>query len=445
VISLLIGLINQHAVKRVLIIAPVSVLPSWQRELEEHLKPVVKNSSISVINSEMTKGKRIDILNIVFSKKIVSIVVSSHQLVANMVDNFAEDQWDYVVLDEGHVIKNPKTKLYIAMNQLRARHRLLLTGTPIQNKLIEFWTLMNWATFGKTFGTLKEFNMRIAEPISKGQDPKALETQLEAASEATKLLMRLSKPVFLQRKKSEQPKDALQLPPKTEIVLWIALASEQRQVYDLYLQSSAYNNAFERSTYPVEVVTYFKSLCRHPLLIEAYNNKKKRAQNKGLNALTTSVRNMSLTSSYSQQENNTAIDEGNIFDLLDSMPNTNRILKGSIKLRVLLRLVSSLIKEKHRVLIFSQSKLMLQIIQYTLEGYQLSSYKIDGSTSLRDRQSIIDKFNNAKDSSVPAICLLTTKACGCGITLTGADRVIIFDPCKCNMILYLIFFILITI
>ena len=88
-ISLLIGLINQHAVKRVLIIAPVSVLPSWQRELEEHLKPVVKNSSISVINSEMTKGKRIDILNIVFSKKIVSIVVSSHQLVANMVDNFA--------------------------------------------------------------------------------------------------------------------------------------------------------------------------------------------------------------------------------------------------------------------------------------------------------------------------------------------------------------------
>jgi SNF2 family DNA or RNA helicase len=82
-----------------------------------------------------------------------------------------------VILDEGHIIKNPRTKISKAMHQTRSPHRLILTGTPIQNNLAEFYSLIDWVTQGRLLGSLSSFAARFSNPITTGQDPKASDAQ----------------------------------------------------------------------------------------------------------------------------------------------------------------------------------------------------------------------------------------------------------------------------
>eukprot|EP01034_Spumella_vulgaris_P037301 gene37301-46026_t len=184
VTCLLIGLMRLKLIQRVLIIAPVSVLPSWSRELESHLAPHIPGVSIEVTNADMSKKKRQKILEDVFSvprkgPKSPCVVITSYQLVAGMIEDFSGGDnnsdgsvWDYVILDEGHLIKNPSTKTSKAMHMLRSHHRLILTGTPVQNHLNEFWAIADWATSGRRFGSLSHFKERFATPIMNGQDPR---------------------------------------------------------------------------------------------------------------------------------------------------------------------------------------------------------------------------------------------------------------------------------
>ena len=128
-----------------------------------------------------------------------------------------------------------------------------------------------------------------------------------------------------------------------------------------------------------------------------------------------------------------------VFDVVNRDPDVRELLRGSIKLRILLKLVHRLHFAGHRTLVFSQSRLMLDIIQRVFVEYGLASHRIDGSVRSSERQRIIDEYNDTSEGSIgPSICLLTTKACGFGITLTGADRVIIYDPCKYKNILVML-------
>ena len=129
---------KQKLINRVLIIAPVSVLPSWKRELDEHLKPFIKNIDIELINSDVPKKKREQILTSIFHQPYIfenyspKIIISSYQLVSNMIDSFSnQGKWDYVILDEGHIIKNPATQTSKNMGFLQSLNRLILTGIPI--------------------------------------------------------------------------------------------------------------------------------------------------------------------------------------------------------------------------------------------------------------------------------------------------------------------------
>jgi SNF2 family DNA or RNA helicase len=99
---------------------------------------------------------------------------------------------DYAILDEGHTIRNPSTQMFKALQQLKTEHRLLLTGTPVQNKLKELWALMSWATKG------------FVEHINRGQDPKASEDHVRVSKIVAESLLKILRPVLLQRKKCEK-------------------------------------------------------------------------------------------------------------------------------------------------------------------------------------------------------------------------------------------------
>jgi SNF2 family DNA or RNA helicase len=139
VTCLLTGLMRNKLIQRALIVVPVSVLQTWERELRQHLHPHVKRIGIDIVNADMAKKKRQQILRDVFLSKHQKIIITSYHLVSNMMDDFGQGCWDYLILDEGHIIKNPSTKISKSMKSLPSKHRLLLTGTPIQNHLTEFW------------------------------------------------------------------------------------------------------------------------------------------------------------------------------------------------------------------------------------------------------------------------------------------------------------------
>eukprot|EP01035_Chromulina_nebulosa_P018311 gene18311-23997_t len=342
---------------------------------------------------------------------------------------------DDMGLDEGHVIKNPSTKMSQAVHQIKSNNKLILTGTPIQNHLIEFYALVDWVSDGKVFGSKNNFISHISEPILKGQDPKASDHHRELANVAINKLLSLIRPILLQRKKCEN-EELLKLPSKFEVVIWIPLSTQQRNIYESYLKSRSVSMVLKKSTYPLEIINHLKTLCRHPFLIEAGKAlaRIKSGSNvdidindldNDLDNINKSMSNININESVNSNANKIN-SSSSVFDIASRDPEVFELLQGSVKLRVLCKLCKRLIRSNHRVLVFSQSKLMIDIIQRVLAEHGMGSYRIDGTIPAKDRQTVIDEFNNKSNS--PHICLLTTRACGYGITLTGADRVIIFDP-----------------
>lgn len=143
VACLLCGLFRGREIQRVLIVSPVSVIQSWFREITDHIKPHVPNIGVNLITSDLSKKKRAKLLRSAFFPRAVSaslllsdvfninqrsIAVTSYNLLSIMIEDFNLGEWDYIVLDEGHTIKNPKTKMSQAAQSLRSKHRLLLTG-----------------------------------------------------------------------------------------------------------------------------------------------------------------------------------------------------------------------------------------------------------------------------------------------------------------------------
>ena len=550
-VMLLTGLLRQKDIASVLILCPVSVLQSWLREITAHLLPhVTKRLRLELASSDMSKKKREKVLSEVWERATVStprIVISSYQLVTNMIDDFsgakymnaggATSQWDYVILDEGHIIKNPATQMSQAMHRLPCHSRLILSGTPIQNNLTEFFALLNWCTKGRLLGTKAEFKKQFMEPIVSGQDPGASQHIRELAATATKKLTAIVAPVVLQRKKEniakvrgvleefqkltqqqqqqQQQKKSdttrnqhevsnntivgaqkviLDLPEKTELAVWIPLSAPQRQLYEEYLSTRDVASALERVHYPVEHINHLKTLCRHPFLAEAAHATRVRKAHLGRQVVSDSgsgevddldsmLRNLSLSAkgcsnskhhasatSYDSEEETlfgdaicqkSAVEEesvltagapleneeryhnklppdASVFDVACRQPSVEELLAGSVKLEVLLELIIRLRKKKHRILIFSQSRMTVDILAFVLHAHNLLTVRIDGKVTGRERQRIIDDFNRPisdgdKDETIfhkqrAHIALLTTRACGTGITLTGADRVILHDP-----------------
>jgi superfamily II DNA/RNA helicase len=207
---------------------------------------------------------------------------------------------------------------------------------------------------------------------------------VETAARANSKLQEILKPFFLQRLKKDI---LLDMPPKREFVVWTHLSSLQRNLYEDYVANGDIVNSLlsNETKSPLVAINWLRMLIGHPLLID------KRFD-----------RELSTLSNISVE----------------------RLLEESVKLKVLADLLKALSMAGHRTLIFSNSTMTLDIIQRVLNGFKVS--RIDGKTKERDRQQYVEDFNR-NDSSINMM-LLSTKAGGLGLTLIGADRVIIFNP-----------------
>ncbi|CAJ0752198.1 15832_t:CDS:10 [Entrophospora sp. SA101] len=346
------------------------------------------------------------------------VVIMSYDILRNDLDELSQIDWNYCILDEGHVIKNGKTKITKAVKTIKANHRLILSGTPIQNNVLELWSLFDFLMPG-FLGTEKQFNDRFGKPILSSRDSKSSSKEQEAGALALEALHKQVLPFLLRRLKEDVLND---LPPKIIQDYYCELSDLQKQLYEEFAKSQTKGptdtnmedaneegGGVKKTTHIFQALQYLRKLCNHPLLVM---NEKHPQYNK-------------------------------VMDRLKNTRSSLRDLENAPKLLALKQLlldcgigVNNDTEEntlgagavsQHRALIFCQLKTMLDIIENDLFKPLMPSVtfmRLDGSIDTNKRHAIVQQFN--KDPSIDVL-LLTTHVGGLGLNLTGADTVIFVE------------------
>ncbi len=292
------------------------------------------------------------------------VVLTTYGLVRQDVEMMSKFPWHYLILDESQMIKNPSSKTARAVKDLIANHRLSLTGTPVENTLMDLWSQMTFLNPG-LLGSESFFRDFYIQPIEKFRDV-----------ERTERLRKLIHPFILRRTKTQV---ATELPPKVEAVHYCEMTDPQRKLYEE--TKNAYRN------YLLEIK-------------EADFGAKKLNILAGLQKLRQIAIHPHL------------VEEGQELELVDSG-----------KFQEYERLLEEIISKGAKVLVFSQFVRLLKILQDDLAKKEITSCYLDGSTT--DRQAEVERFQN--DPSVQ-VFLISLKAGGVGLNLTAAEYVFILDP-----------------
>jgi superfamily II DNA or RNA helicase len=336
-----------------LVVCPTSLVANWQSEAKK-FTPELKTLVLEGPN-------RAALFN---SIDDADIVITSYALLRRDIDDLRKFQFSTAVLDEAQHIKNPETRNAQSAFALRAKHRFVLTGTPMENSVRDLWSIMNFSLPGY-LGPHKDFRERYELPLARG-----------AAPDVQRRLTRRLKPFLLRRRKRDVAKD---LPEKIEQVVPCSLTSSQRSAYDA-------------------------------LLREIQSGLGSGSGAKGANG---GAQRMKMLTGLLRLRQ--VCCDLRLVGLEKEDP--------SAKLELLDELLGEAIDGEHRVLVFSQFVSMLHLVRDRLEERKLSYCYLDGST--RHRQEEVNRFQN--DDTVP-VFLISLKAGGVGLNLSAADTVIHFDP-----------------
>lgn len=324
------------------------------------------------------------------------IVVTSYALIRRDAEKYREIEFDTVVLDEAQHIKNRQTQNAQAVKSVRAQHRLVLTGTPLENSVLDLWSIFDFLMPGY-LGAAQDFRERYELPIVK-----------EKNVEAQARLARRLRPFLLRRLKKDVAAD---LPAKLEQVSFCELTSEQRGVYQQFLEATrkevleavgAQGIAKSRMVVLTALLRLRQVCCDLRLLKlgEQDDESQNRDRNAGL-----------LPRRAGDQPQVRAGSE------------TGAPSQASGKLELFSELLEEVIDGGHRVLVFSQFVGMLTLLKERLAEEGIEFCYLDGSTT--DRAKVVEKFQSTP--TIP-VFLISLKAGGVGLNLTGADTVVHFDP-----------------
>ncbi|WVZ60315.1 hypothetical protein U9M48_010359 [Paspalum notatum var. saurae] len=369
-----------------LIIAPLSTLSNWVNEISRFVP------SITSVIYHGDKVTRAEIRRKFMPKtKTVSpdfpIVVTSYEMAMSDAKILAQHRWKYVVVDEGHRLKNSKCKLIREIKRIPMDNKLLLTGTPLQNNLAELWSLLNFI-LPDIFSSHQEFESWF-DFSAKGSEDQ-VETEEKRRVHVVSKLHAILRPFLLRRMKEDVEQ---MLPRKKEIIIYANMTEIQKRIqdhlvkktFDVYLNEES-DIVLRRPGIKAKLNSLFIQLrknCSHPDLLEAA---------------------FGTTSLY---------------------PPVDKLLEQCGKFQLLDRLLTSLLARKHKVLIFSQWTKVLDIMEYYLDSKGLEVCRIDGSVKLEERRRQIAEFNDLNSSL--NVFILSTRAGGLGINLTSADTCILYD------------------
>ncbi|XP_067394966.1 DNA excision repair protein ERCC-6 [Emydura macquarii macquarii] len=365
------------------IVCPTTVMHQWVKEFHTWWPPfrvAVLHETGSYTNKKVKLIREIAVCH--------GILITSYSYIRLMQDNINNYDWHYVILDEGHKIRNPNAAITLACKQFRTPHRIILSGSPMQNNLKELWSLFDFVFPGK-LGTLPVFMEQFSVPITMGGYANASPVQVKTAYKCACVLRDTINPYLLRRMKADV-KMSLSLPDKNEQVLFCRLTDEQRQVYQNFIDSKEVYQILNGEMQVFSGLVALRKICNHPDLFSG---------------------GPKILKGVPDDE----LEEADQFGYW----------KRSGKMIVVESLLKIWHKQCHRVLLFTQSRQMLKILEVFLRNRNYSYLKMDGTTTVASRQPLITRYN--EDTSI-FVFLLTTRVGGIGVNLTGADRVIIYDP-----------------
>lgn len=334
-----------------LIVLPRSLLVNWEREAARFTPGLKLMTHFGQTRANTTAA---------FNTS--NLILTTYGVVRRDVQMLRQFEFHYIILDESQAIKNPNAKISKSVRLLNSRHRLAMTGTPVENSTFELWSQFAFLNPG-LLGGVDYFRSEFSNPIEKYQD-----------KEAANLLRQMVYPFILRRTKAQV---ALDLPPRTDRVVYVEMGKAQRKLYDKtrddyraqllgVIQEEGMNAARFKI---LEGLLRLRQICNHPKLVKP------------------------------------------------------KFRGDSAKLELLLDTMETLQQEGHKALVFSQFVQMLKIIEEEMKKRGMRYTYLDGST--RNRQERVDTFQNDPDLT---FFLISLKAGGVGLNLTAADYVIHVDP-----------------
>lgn len=333
--------------KPTLIVAPGTLVYNWQREIERFTPDV---RQLLVVGNRETRSELIK------TASEYEFVITSYPLLRRDIAQYAELEFSYCIIDEAQFIKNYKTMNALSVKKIRAEHKFALTGTPIENSVMELWSIFDFI-MPNYLKSSSEFRSRF-EGVS--------DNEAVAAS-----LRQIIRPFVLRRMKKEVLNE---LPEKIETTMLAELSREQKALYQAYAtEAKREAEGLLRSGKTMTLLTYLlrlRQICDHPMLVSGDTGAK------------------------------------------------------SGKLEMLTELIEMYKNNGHRVLVFSQFRTMLDIIEGELNRLGITYFSINGDVAIEERVKLCELFNGG----IGDVMLVSLKAGGTGINLTGADTVIHFDP-----------------
>ena len=354
-------LVSERKNGKSIVVCPTSLLYNWENEVEK-FAPQLKTQVVSGLPE-----KRRELL----AKTGIDIFITTYDMLKRDIEFYKDIEFSYIIADEAQNIKNPSTQAAKSIKELKGRGRFALTGTPIENNLMELWSIFDFIMPGYLYNATK-FSKIFETPIIKYND----------TSKAIQLRQQIA-PFVLRRIKENVLKE---LPEKTETTLPAELTSEQKKLYQANLLEAigafddivASNSFADNRMRILARLTRLRQICCHPsLFLEEY-------------------------------------------------------VGGSGKLTLTMETIQLALESGHRVLLFSQFTGMLSLIQNALESSEIklpngnpaTYFYLDGAVKAKERMEMTSRFNEGERD----LFLISLKAGGTGLNLTGADVVIHYDP-----------------
>ncbi|KAJ4303505.1 DNA-dependent ATPase protein rad54 [Kalmusia sp. IMI 367209] len=389
---------GKSTIQKCVIACPSSLVRNWANELVKWLGPdAITPFAIDGKASKEELIQQIKQWCIASGRSVVRpVLIVSYETLRLNVGELAQTPIGLLLCDEGHRLKNGESQTFTALNGLNVQRRVILSGTPIQNDLSEYFALLNFAN-PNYLGTRNEFRKQFENPILRGRDADATDDDRKKGDERLAELLNLVNKFIIRRTNDILSK---YLPVKYEHVVFCNLAPFQKDLYNHFIQSPDIKSLLRgKGSQPLKAIGMLKKLCNHPDLLD----------------LPTDL---------------TGCEE---FLPEDFVPKDARGRDREVKvwysgkMLVLDRMLASIrANTNDKIVLISNYTQTLDVFAALCRSRGYGCLRLDGTMNVSKRQKLVDKFNDPEGPEF--VFLLSSKAGGCGLNLIGANRLVLFDP-----------------
>lgn len=390
---------GKSTIQKCIIACPSSLVRNWANEL---IKWLGKDAVIPfAIDGKATKAEltsQVKQWAIASGRQVIRpVMIVSYETLRAYVEELRDVKIGLLLCDEGHRLKNGESQTYVALNSLKVDRRVILSGTPIQNDLSEYYALLSFANPG-LLGTRNDFRKKLELPILKGRDSLGSDADRQKGDACLKELLGIVNRFIIRRTNDILSK---YLPVKYEHVVFCKPAPFQADLYNYFISSPDIKSLLRgKGSQPLKAIGMLKKLCNHPDLLNLPED-------------------LPGCEKFFPED----------YVPKDSRRSRDREVKTwySGKMMVLDRMLARIHQDTNdKIVLISNFTQTLDVFERLCRSRSYGCLRLDGTMNVNKRQKLVDKFNNPEGEEF--IFLLSSKAGGCGLNLIGANRLVLFDP-----------------